>query len=108
MSVEARAARQQRVLADAQNQVKGTSHRTPLNPVWDQSFLVRLRADGRDAICAMSEASVTRDGGCGGHVIRTWIAPTAAPRVAGVHEFDLRYYRALPDWVAGYAVVTAA
>lgn len=108
MTAEARLARQQRVLADAQNQVQGTSDRTPLNPEWDRAFLERLRADDRAAICAMSDASITRDGGCGGHEIRTWIAAAAAARVMGVRDFDLRYYRAIPEWVAGYAVMTAA
>jgi 2,3-dihydroxyphenylpropionate 1,2-dioxygenase len=55
----------------------------------------------------MDDAAITAAGGCGGHEIRTWIAVAAAARAAGVATFDLKYYRAIPEWVAGYAVMTA-
>ncbi|MBK6657447.1 MAG: 3-carboxyethylcatechol 2,3-dioxygenase [Proteobacteria bacterium] len=107
LSAEARAARQQRVLSDAALQVSGESDRTPLNPAWDQAFLDNLRNDDEAAILAMDDDSITREGGCGGHEIRAWIAMAAAARVAGLRRFDLRYYRAIAPWVAGYAVMTA-
>ena len=107
LSAEERAARQQRVLSDAARQVTGDSERTPLNPIWDQAFLDMLRADDEAGIVAMDDDGITRDGGCGGHEIRPWIAVAAAARAAGVTNFDLRYYRAIPQWVAGYAVMTA-
>ncbi len=107
LSAEARAARQERVLSDAGRQVSGESDRTPLNPVWDQAFLDKLRANDESGIVAMDDDSITRDGGCGGHEIRSWIAIAAAARAAGIEDFDLRYYRAIPQWVAGYGVMTA-
>lgn len=107
LSAEARAARQARVLSDAARQVTGESDRTPLNPVWDQAFLAKLRADDEAGILAMDDDGITRDGGCGGHEIRAWIAIASAARAAGVRNFDLRYYRAIPQWVAGYGVMTA-
>ena len=36
-----------------------------------------------------------------------WIAAAEAARSAGVTEFRERYYRAIPEWVAGYGVMTA-
>jgi 2,3-dihydroxyphenylpropionate 1,2-dioxygenase len=108
ISLEARTARQQRVLDDATNQVAGTSDRTPLNPDWDQRFLAQLRAFDFDAIEALDDDAITRDGGCGGHEIRTWLAAAAAARSVGVTTFDLRYYRAIPEWIAGYGVMTAS
>jgi 2,3-dihydroxyphenylpropionate 1,2-dioxygenase len=108
LSAEQRSARQQRVLNDAARQVTGESDRTPLNPVWDQAFLAKLRADDEAGILAMDDTGISRDGGCGGHEIRTWIAIAAAARAAGITQFDLRYYRAIPQWVAGYGVMTAS
>ena len=108
LSAEARAMRQERVLHDAARQASGESDRTPLNPLWDQAFLAKLCADDEAGILAMDDTSISRDGGCGGHEIRTWIAVAAAARAAGVQDFSLKYYRAIPQWVAGYAVMTAA
>ncbi|MFT4581441.1 MAG: 2,3-dihydroxyphenylpropionate 1,2-dioxygenase [Gammaproteobacteria bacterium] len=102
----ARAARQQRVIDDAGLQQLGTSERTPLNPAWDQRFLEHLSAGDYDEICLMDDASITRDGGCGGHEIRPWIAASAAARAAGVNNPTVHYYRAIPQWIAGYAVMT--
>ncbi len=107
LSAEARAARQERVLNDALAQTSGISPRTPLNPDWDRRFLDRLRAFDFAAIATMDDASITRDGGCGGHEIRTWVAVAAAVRAAGMSKLDLHYYRAIPEWVAGYGVMTA-
>ncbi len=107
LSAEARAARQERVLSDAARQASGASDRTPLNPVWDEAFLAKLCANDEAGILAMDDASVTRNGGCGGHEIRAWIAIAAAARAAGVKDFSLKYYRAIPQWVAGYGVMTA-
>jgi 2,3-dihydroxyphenylpropionate 1,2-dioxygenase len=107
LSPAARAARQERVLTDATHQVVGTSERTPLNAAWDEAFLAHLRAFDFDAITAMDDASITREGGCGGHEIRTWITVAAAAQVAGVEHFEQRYYRAIPEWVAGFGVMTA-
>ena len=108
LSAEARAARQQQVLADAANQIIGKSDRTPLNPEWDQAFLDKLRAFDFEGIAAMTDADITQAAGCGGHEIRTWIAAASAARVAGIADFNLRYYRAIPEWVAGYGVMTAS
>ena len=48
-------------------------------------------------------SSIILDGGCGGHEIRAWIVIAA-----GASRFDLQYYRAIPQWVAGYAVMSAS
>jgi 2,3-dihydroxyphenylpropionate 1,2-dioxygenase len=60
-----------------------------------------------DQVCAMDDEDITRDAGCGGHEIRHWIAATAAVGAAGPYDADVRYYRAIPEWLAGFAVITA-
>ena len=97
LSAEARAVRQERVLSDAARQASGESDRTPLNPAWDQAFLAKLCADDEGGILAMDDDSISREGGCGGHEIRTWITVAAAARAAGVQDFSLKYYRAIPQ-----------
>ena len=34
-------------------------------------------------------------------------AAAAAVDAAGVTDFELRYHRAIPEWITGYAVMTA-
>ncbi len=105
LDAEARAARQQRVLDDAIGQVSGESPRTPLNPAWDEAFLERLVAGDYAAIGAQDDASITRDAGCGGHEIRAWVAVAAAAAAAGIARLERLYYRAIPEWVAGYGLM---
>ena len=106
LSVEARAARQARVIDDAEQRSAGTSERTPLNPAWDKRFLDLLVAREFAQVCAMDDASITADGGCGGHEIRTWLAASAAIDTTGTYDPKVHYYRAIEDWIAGYAVMT--
>lgn len=103
---EARAARQARVLADADAQAAGTSGQRPLNPAWDERVLERVAALDLEALAGMDDEAITRDAGCGGHEVRTWVAAAAAARAAGFGALDVRYYRAIPEWIAGFGVVT--
>ena len=102
---EARAKREQRVIADAARQVSGESLQRPLNPDWDEAFLERLSSFDFQAITAMKDDAISHDGGCGGHEIRTWIAVAAAAEAAGIRQLKRHYYRAIPQWVAGYGMM---
>jgi len=106
LSPAARTARQQRVLDEAVSQRDGSSQRTPLNPKWDQAFLDLLVTRNFEKICDMDDDSITRNGGCGGHEIRTWVAASAAIDVARAYHPRVHYYRAIPTWVAGFGVMT--
>jgi 2,3-dihydroxyphenylpropionate 1,2-dioxygenase len=108
LSAEARAARQERVLADARLQQAGTSKRTQLNPAWDQEFLARIAAFDFAAIATMDDRGITRDGGCGGHEIRSWIAACAAAQAGGPCTSEVLYYHAIPAWIAGFGVMTVS
>ena len=108
VSPESRVMRQQRVLTDAANQVAGTSPRLPPDAGWDTAFLDRLEAREFAALLTMDDAAISREGGCGGHEIRTWLAVAAAAVTAGCGPFERRYYRTIPEWITGYGVMTAA
>ena len=103
---KARAARQARVLADAARQSEGTSAQRPLNPDWDRRLMAHFGALDLDPVTALDDAGITRDAGCGGHELRAWLAAAAAARAAGVERLEHRYYRAIPEWVAGFGVMT--
>lgn len=106
LTIEQRAARQARVIEDAHNRRAGKSKRTPLNPAWDKRFLELLMAGDFTQLCTLDDAGITKEGGCGGHEIRTWIAASAAIETTGSFSPKLHYYRAIEDWIAGYAVMS--
>lgn len=79
----------------------------PLNPAWDRHVLELLR-DGRlDAIDTFDDEWITAEGGRGGHEIRAWIAAFACMAAFGGYDAEISYYRAIPQWIAGFAAMRA-
>ena len=106
VSAEARAARQARVVEEANRQVAGTSTGVPLNPAWDRAFLAALDAQDFAALTRYTDEEISRDGGRGGHEIRCWIGTAAAMQALSAPAPKLALYHAIPEWVAGFAVAT--
>ncbi len=104
----ARDARQQRVVAAARAFAAGEGNLKPLNPAWDRAFLDQVEAGDLDAIAAYSNASISELGGNSGHEVRNWLAAYAALSTAGPYKVGYRYYRPIPEFIAGFAVTTAA
>ena len=50
---------------------------------------------------------VTREGGCGGHEVRTWLAAFAAQRAVGRYTVDLSHYEIVRPWMTGMAIMRA-
>lgn len=104
---EARAQRQQRTLAAAQAFSAGDApNMRALNPEWDQTFLAYLK-DDLLAVDGMTNGAITRDGGRSAHEIRTWVAAFGALAACGPYEAHIDLYRAIPEWIAGFAVMHA-
>jgi 2,3-dihydroxyphenylpropionate 1,2-dioxygenase len=101
---EQRAARQERVIAAGKAMAGGTSDRRPLNPEWDRQFLDRLAAEAWSAIEAMSDEDIVRYGGNSAHEVKTWIAAFASAE-AGALKTRLRWYRDIPELIAGFGVL---
>jgi 2,3-dihydroxyphenylpropionate 1,2-dioxygenase len=106
LAPEARAARQANVINEGLQQTQGASRATALNPVWDQHILALLMARDFASLGALDDDSITAAGGCGGHEIRSWVATAAAMSVTPGTAAELRMYRAIPVWVAGFGVMT--
>ena len=79
----------------------------PLNPTWDAAVMIALR-DGRfDLTDAYQDEWITEQGGRGGHEIRAWIAAFACLSAFGGYRAEIGYYRAIPEWIAGFAMMAA-
>ena len=106
-SPESRAARQARTLAAARAFTAGDSPLHPLNPEWDRAFLARLASGELTAVDGMTNDAITREGGKSAHEIRTWVAAFGALAACGPYRASLDYYRAIPEWIAGFATMHA-
>ena len=95
-------------MAAAEAFTAGKSHLHPLNPQWDRAFLDVLASGNLSAVDAISNDSITREGGKSAHEIRTWVAAFAALAAYGDYGASLDYYRAIPEWIAGFAAMHAA
>lgn len=99
--------RQQRVINAARRFTEDPHSLHPLNPVWDNRFmslleqgrLAELDAIGNDELSAMAGKST--------HEIKTWVAAFAALSAFGRWRSEGRYYRPIPEWIAGFGSLSA-
>jgi 2,3-dihydroxyphenylpropionate 1,2-dioxygenase len=93
-------------IAAARALAAGTSDRIDLSPDWDQSFLDLVARGDLAVLDDWSNADIGRHG-CGAHEIRTWVAAYAALAAAGPYTLTSRFYRPVPEYIAGFGVTTA-
>lgn len=106
-TADQRAARQERVIAAGKAMAAGTSDRRPLNPAWDCKFMDWLEAGDWPSIEALREHEIVREGGGSAHEVKTWIAAFASSD-AGALNTRLRWYRDIPDLIAGFGILFRA
>lgn len=108
LTPEARAARQQRTINAARDFAAGNSTLHALNPAWDLAFMQQVCAHNFDAIDAYNNDEVTAAAGASTHEVRAWVAAAAAMDAAcgGNWSAAQKYYRAIPEWVAGFGAIS--
>ncbi|MGE5694273.1 MAG: 3-carboxyethylcatechol 2,3-dioxygenase [Candidatus Sericytochromatia bacterium] len=107
MTPEQRQARQTAVIDFAQEFAQGRGPMHPLNPDWDRRLLDILDHGDLTELDAWKNDWIAQQAGNSAHEIRTWVAAFAALASQGVYEILVRYYRAAPELIAGFAVRTA-
>lgn len=102
-----RAERESRTIAAAASFAAGSAAYRPLNPEWDALVLQALRDSDFDAIDHQPTEWFVREAGHSAHEVRTWIAAYATLAAQGPYTVQSSYYRAIPEWFAGFATTTA-
>lgn len=102
-----RAARQQRVIQAARQFVEDQNSLHPLNPTWDQQFLDTLEQGHLSDLDGLSNASLSALAGKSTHEVKTWVAAFAALSAFGPYQSHGRYYRPIPEWIAGFGALGA-
>lgn len=108
LSVEQRAARQQRVIDGAKAFSAGTSNIQDLNPEWDRAFLDICAAGDTSQFDKMSAKEMAAAAGNSAHEVRTWIAALSAIGANGPYKVTSQYYRPIKELIAGFGVITVA
>ena len=102
-----RQARQERVIQAARDFVEDQHSLHPLNPVWDQQFLDTLEQDRLSELDALGNDELSALAGKSTHEVKTWVAAFAALRAFGPYQTEGRYYRPIPEWIAGFGAIGA-
>ncbi|WP_449432655.1 3-carboxyethylcatechol 2,3-dioxygenase [Pseudomonas putida] len=102
-----REARQQRVISAAEGFVRDQNTLHPLNPAWDQHFLDLLEQRRYAELDGLANAELSALAGKSTHEVKTWVAAFAALGAYGDYQACERYYRPIPEWIAGFGSLSA-
>jgi 2,3-dihydroxyphenylpropionate 1,2-dioxygenase len=101
-SADEREAKTRRVMAAGMALAAGDAGK-PINPDWDRRWMDALHNGDLDALAAMDDAAITAQAGQSGHESKTWLVARAA--LPGRADTTLRYYRAIPELIAGFGAM---
>lgn len=99
--------RQQRVISAAEKFVADQNTLHPLNPVWDNRFMSLLEQGRLQELDAVSNEELSVMAGKSTHEVKTWVAAFAAISAFGSWRSEGRYYRPIPEWIAGFGSLSA-
>ena len=104
---EARDARQERVISGGKAFAAGTIDIRDLNPAWDREFMNLCASGDVERFDSYSAEQMNEDAGNSSHEVRCWVAACSAMAAAGPYAVTDRYYRAIPEWIAGFGYLAA-
>lgn len=109
LSPEDRAARTNRTIQAGKDFVKdpNVAPLHPLNPAWDNGFLDMLQAQTYTRLDSVPNDVVSEIAGRSTHEVKTWLAAFAALSAYGPYRANDRYYREIPEWIAGFGGLSA-
>ncbi|MFJ2756430.1 3-carboxyethylcatechol 2,3-dioxygenase [Nocardioides sp. NPDC087217] len=104
---EQRARGEERVIQAGRDYAAGSASMIPINPTWDNRLLDILEGGTLTDLDSWTVEEMGREGGGSAHEVRTWIAAFSSLAATGAYRMDSRFYEAVPEWIAGFAVATA-
>ena len=102
-----RQVRQQRAVSAAQRFVLDPGSLHPLNPEWDNQFMDLLEQHRLPDLDDIRGDELSAVAGKSAHEVKTWVAAFAALSVFGNYQTHERYYRPIPEWIAGFGSLSA-
>ena len=99
---------EERVVQAGRDYAAGSTAMIPINPAWDNQLLDILESGSLAELDSWTVEWMGAEGGGSAHEVRTWIAAFASLAATGGYRLDSRFYEAIPEWIAGFAVATAS
>jgi 2,3-dihydroxyphenylpropionate 1,2-dioxygenase len=107
LPADERDARTQRVISAAHRFVEDQASLHPLNPEWDCHFLDVLESGRVSELDAQGNDELSALAGKSTHEVKAWVAAFAALSVFGPYQTSDRYYQPIPEWIAGFGMLSA-
>jgi 2,3-dihydroxyphenylpropionate 1,2-dioxygenase len=98
---------EERVIRAGRDYAAGSTAMIPINPEWDNLLLDHLERGALAEFDSWSVEWMRKEGGGSSHEVRTWVAAFASLAASGPYDMTDRFYHAIPEWIAGFAVATA-
>ncbi|MEX3021051.1 2,3-dihydroxyphenylpropionate/2,3-dihydroxicinnamic acid 1,2-dioxygenase [Kluyvera sp. STS39-E] len=107
LPADERELRQRRVIEAAERFVEDQKTLHPLNPIWDNQFMSLLEQGRLTELDAISNEELSAIAGKSTHEVKTWAAAFATLAAMGNYRTEGRYYRPIPEWIAGFGSLSA-
>lgn len=107
LPADEREARTRRVIDAARLFVEDPDSLHPLNPAWDQGFMDTLAGGRLSELDGLGNRELSAIAGKSTHEVKAWVAAFAALSAFGRYATEGRYYRPIPEWIAGYGAIGA-
>lgn len=107
LPADERELRQRRVIEAAERFVEDQKTLHPLNPIWDNQFMTLLEQHRLAELDAISNEELSAIAGKSTHEVKTWAAAFATLSAMGNYRTEGRYYRPIPEWIAGFGSLSA-
>lgn len=107
LPADERELRQRRVIEAAERFVEDQKTLHPLNPIWDNQFMSLLEQGRLAELDGISNEELSAIAGKSTHEVKTWAAAFATISAMGSYRTEGRYYRPIPEWIAGFGSLSA-
>lgn len=107
LPADERDARTLRVISAAHGFVEDQQSLHPLNPEWDIYFLDLMESGQVRELDTQCNDELSALAGKSTHEVKAWVAAFAALSVFGPYQTSDRYYRPIPEWIAGFGMLSA-
>jgi 2,3-dihydroxyphenylpropionate 1,2-dioxygenase len=103
-----RDAKTRRVMAAGMALAAGDGTIRPLAPDWDARWMDAIERCDVEALAGPGEDAITREAGLSAHESKAWLVARAAMPAGVPLERRLRWYRAIPEYIAGFGAMVLA